>query len=100
MTADPDQYTTVTYPFGPETKVIARASREDAQAVYLNSQWSGLYFKQGFQPREQFSASQLETGCEMAWGFRYLWGLRTREFSWEEVQAGDGHQARSQHRVW
>lgn len=56
-------------------------------ARLLPTPWPHLFVREGFAPRETFSASQLSTagaagGCDYLWGLQYLLGLRTREPQW------------------
>lgn len=82
-----------TRPWGDPGPIVVTAAKEarDHESRILPSQWPSLFYKQYFQPREQFSSSQLETAeCPRAWGYRYLSGLRTREYSWLESLSGEG----------
>jgi hypothetical protein len=49
---------------------------------------AGLHIKPDFQPRIQFSASQLETasGCQYAWALRYIIGLKKPEPALETAE--------------
>ena len=81
----------ITQPFGPNTEVRTEPPR-DYSSTLTASPYPGLFFTDDFKPKEVFSPSQIETslGCEVEWGFRYLWGLKPLEFNWLQVQAGEG----------
>jgi len=64
-------------------------AREDDRPL-IATQWPGLYIREGFAPREQFSASQLDLRrqCPRAWGYRYLMGVRKPEPVWHDGLTG------------
>lgn len=49
-----------------------------------------------YVPREQFSVSGLSLweNCRRAWGFRYLFGLKDVELTWEQIETGVPHTSR------
>jgi hypothetical protein len=64
----------------PVNAPIAHKPGENDRPL-LSTPWAHLYIREGFEPHETWSASQLSTAedCEFAWGLRYLVGLRTAE---------------------
>lgn len=64
--------------------ILAVSPPDRPEPPLLPTQWPHLFVREGFAPRAQFSASQLDTwyGCNFAWGLRYLLGLRKPEPLW------------------
>lgn len=83
------------YPFGLDGPAVLQRvdDRDNAPpGELLPTQWPHLWLSAEHTVRERFSPSQIETarGCERAWGYRYLSGIKTREYTYEEVAAGQG----------
>jgi hypothetical protein len=66
---------------------VLQQLHDHVEASYATP-WRGLHIKPDFQPRIQFSASQLETasGCQYAWALRYIIGLKKPEPALETAE--------------